>query len=124
MKTLLFLILLTITTTAFSQDFGKVKETGFFHGPSEKIAISAVWAGIITDLATTERGLSTGQFHEANSVVRNRGVRIGIGVGSGVLITFAIMRLENKHPKLAFLIGLFGAGGHGLAAVHNYRVVR
>lgn len=82
-----------------------------------------LWCGVkAADLATTEYGLSRGA-REANPLMQNRAVRVGVGVSSCIVAAEVDHKLR-KHKKSRWALRIVGIGLLSYAAVHNARVAR
>ncbi len=88
-----------------------------------KISETLKWAALIADIETTAHALEAG-CREANPMFGDhpsRAKMYGVMVPVTALHSFVGYRLAKHNPKSKFWkVGNFiGAGGHGVAAIHN-----
>lgn len=114
----MFCLCVALGSSAMAQS-EKGKDDGF------KFALIAYNTTVAADTATTLGLLSKGGFREANPALspfqdeplKLAGIKIGVAVGS----TYALIKLHEHKPKLAFWLTIAAIGVNGFAAAHNAR---
>jgi len=99
---------LTCATPAFAQT-----------GP-----ITAVIAGNVADLVSTEIALSRGGVHEVNPLMQTTARRVAAKAGATAFTVWAVKRIAPKSPKVAAVVGYSLGAVMGGIAVRNYRVMQ
>lgn len=91
------------------------------------LAIAAHVVAQMVDVSTTEYGIGTGRFREANPAMRwaaRSPVTMGIAKGSlAVASSWALLRLHKQHPKAALIGALVSSTISVAVSARNIRTI-
>ena len=86
-----------------------------------EILLIGMLVGSAVDLGTTEYGLKYPGIHEANPLMRNRGVRITVNIAAPLCLYRLI---KDKNKKTQLIVAGSYIGIKAFAGVHNYKVIQ